>query len=47
MRRFKLLDDRVMARDLDRQIAELRVRATILNWFTRLGTPTTSSLNKS
>jgi hypothetical protein len=41
MRCFKLLDERVMARDFDRQIAELQVRAAIVNRFTRLGTPTT------
>ena len=33
--------ERVMARDFDRQVAELQVRAAILNRFTRLGTPTT------
>ena len=38
MRCFKLLGERVMARDLDRQVAELQVRAAILNRFTRLGT---------
>lgn len=41
MRCFKLLGERVMARDFDRQVAELQVRATILNRFTRLGTPMT------
>ena len=41
MRCFKLLGERVMARDFDRQIAELQVRAAILNRFTRLGTPMT------
>ena len=41
MRCFKLLGERVMARDFDRQVAELQVRAAILNRFTRLGTPTT------
>ena len=41
MRCFKLLGERVMARDFDRQVAELQVRATILNRSTRLGTPTT------
>jgi len=40
MRCFKLLGERVMARDFDRQVAELQVRAAILNRFTRLGTPT-------
>lgn len=41
MRCFKLLGERVMARDFDRQVAELQVLAAILNRFTRLGTPTT------
>ena len=41
MRCFKLLGERVMARDFDRQVAELQVRAAILTRFTRLGTPTT------
>ena len=41
MRSFKLLGERVMARDFDRHVAELHVRAAILNRFTRLGTPTT------
>jgi len=41
MRCFKLLGERVMARDFDRQVAELQVRAAILNGFTRLGTPWT------
>lgn len=41
MRYFKLLGERVMARDFERQVAELQVRAAILNRFTQLGTPTT------
>jgi hypothetical protein len=36
-----------MARDFDRQVAELQVRAAILNRFTRLGTPTTMVMPKS
>jgi len=40
MRCAKLLGERVMARDFDRQVAELRVRAALLNRFTRLGKPT-------
>lgn len=31
-----------MARDFDRQVAELQVRAAVLNRFTRLGTPITA-----
>ena len=41
MRCFKLLGERVMARDFDRQVAELQIRAAILNRFTALGTPLT------
>jgi hypothetical protein len=41
MRCFKLLGERVMARDFDRQVAELQIRAALLNRFTQLGTPTT------
>ena len=44
MRCFKLLGERVMARDFDRQVAELQVRAAILNRFTRLGTPATVAM---
>jgi len=40
MRWVKLLGERVIARDFDRQVAELRVRAALLNRFTRSGTPT-------
>jgi hypothetical protein len=36
MRCFKLLGARVMARDFDRQVAELQIRAAILNRFTEL-----------
>jgi len=42
MRCFKLPGERVMARDFDRQVAELQVRAAVLNRFTRLGTPITA-----
>ena len=41
MRCFKLLGERVMALDFDRQVTELQVRAAALNRFTRLGTPVT------
>jgi hypothetical protein len=30
-----------MARDVDRQVAELQIRAALLNHFTYLGTPVT------
>lgn len=41
MRCFKPLGERVMARDFDRRVAELQVRAAVLNRFTRLGNPIT------
>jgi hypothetical protein len=41
MRCVKLMGDRLMAREFDRQVAELQVRAAILNHFIRLGTPET------
>ena len=41
---FKLLGERIMARDFDRQVAELQVRAAVLNRFTRLGTPITVAM---
>ena len=37
----KLPGQRLMARDLDRQVAELQVRVAVLNGFTALGTPVT------
>ncbi|MFS0754470.1 IS5 family transposase [Noviherbaspirillum sp. 1P10PC] len=44
MRCFKLLGEPIMARDFDRQVAELQVRAAVLNRFTRLGTPITVTM---
>ena len=44
MRCFKLLGERIMARDFDRQVAELQVRAAVLYRFTRLGTPVTVAI---
>lgn len=41
MRCLKLLGERIMSRDFDRQVAELQVRAALLNRFTHLGTPIT------
>lgn len=38
---FKRLGERVMARDFDRQVLELQIRASIFNRSTRLGTPET------
>lgn len=34
---LKLLGQRLSARDFDRQVAEIQVRAAILNGFTALG----------
>ena len=44
MRCLKLLGERIMARDFDRQVAELQVRAALLNRFTQLGTPDTVAM---
>jgi hypothetical protein len=44
MRCFKLLGERIMARDFDRQVAELQVRAAVLNRLTRLGKPITVAM---
>lgn len=41
MRCLKLLGERLMARDLDRQTTELHIRAALLNRFTCLGSPKT------
>jgi IS5 family transposase len=38
---FKRLGEKVMARTFERQVAELNIRASILNQFTALGTPQT------
>jgi hypothetical protein len=38
---FKPLGERVRSRDFDRQVAELQIRAAILNRFTALGAPIT------
>jgi hypothetical protein len=37
----KLLGQRLMARDFDRQVAEVQVRVAILNGFTALSIPVT------
>ena len=41
MRCFKLLGERVKARIFNSQVAELQIRAALLNRFTQLGTPIT------
>ncbi len=40
----KLLGQRLMARDFDRQVAELHVRVAVLNGYTALGTPVTEAV---
>ena len=44
MRCFKLLGERVMTQDFDRQVAELQIRVALLNRFTCLGTPMTVAI---
>jgi hypothetical protein len=41
MRCAKLMGERVMALDFDRQFVELQVRVAIFNRFTQVGTPET------
>ena len=41
MRCFKALGERIVARDFERQVAELHIRVAVLNRFTALGTPVT------
>ncbi|MBL3576207.1 IS5/IS1182 family transposase, partial [Rhodovulum sulfidophilum] len=38
---MKLLGQRLMAREPDRQVAELQVRVAVMNAFTALGIPVT------
>jgi Transposase DDE domain len=40
---MKLLGQRLMARDFDRQVAEVQVRIAVLNGFTALGIPVTEA----
>lgn len=40
---LKLLGQSLMARDFDRQVAEIQIRAAILNGFTALGIPKTET----
>ena len=40
----KLLGQRLMARDFDRQVAELQVRIAVLNGYTALGMPVTEAV---
>lgn len=47
IRCLKLLGERVMARDFDRQVAELQVRAALLNCFTWLAPRSRSQCYKT
>ena len=40
----KLLGQRLMARDFDRQVAEMQVRIAVLNGYTALGIPVTEAV---
>ena len=44
VREAKLLGQRLMARDFDRQVAELQVRIAVLNRYTALGIPVTEAV---
>ena len=39
---MKLLGQRLMARDFDRQIAEVQIRIAVMNGYTALGIPVTT-----
>lgn len=41
---LKLMGQRLAARDLDRQVAEVQIRAVIPNGFIALGIPNTATL---
>ena len=41
---MKLLGQRLMARDFDREVAEAQVRIAILNGYTALGIPVTKAM---
>lgn len=40
----KLLGQSLMARDFDRQVAEIQVRVAVLNRYTALGIPVTEAV---
>jgi hypothetical protein len=42
----KLLGQSLMARDFDRQVAELQIRAAVLNGYTALGIPVTEPVGQ-
>ena len=44
VREAKLMGQRLMARDFDRQVAELQIRIAVLNGYTALGIPVTEAV---
>ncbi|EEW60946.1 ISSpo9, transposase [Ruegeria sp. TrichCH4B] len=40
----KLLGQRLISRDFDRQVAEVQIRTVVMNRFTALGIPVTVAL---
>ena len=46
MQCVKLLGQSLMARDFDRQVAELQVRIAVLNGYTALGIPVTGATGR-
>jgi len=40
----KLLGQRLMARDVDRQVAEVQVRIAVMNGYTAIGIPVTEAV---
>ena len=41
---MKLLGQRLMARDFDRQVAEVQIRIAVMNGYAALGTPVTEAV---
>jgi len=41
---MKLLGQRLMARDFDRQVAEVQIRIAVMNGYTALGIPLTETV---
>lgn len=41
---MKLLGQRLMARDFDRQVAEVQIRIAVMNGYTALGIPVTKTV---
>ena len=44
MHRLELMGQSLMARDFDRQVAEIQIRIAVLNRYTALGTPLTEAV---